>query len=127
VPRDVSMLQQAARRRSDEARDRVAYAIAAIDRRGDRVSFAAVAERANVSRQWLYTQDDLRQQIEVLRARQSGLQPVATAQRASDQSVRARLTLALEDNRRLRDEITQLKHELAVALGAQRAGGRGDA
>lgn len=121
MPRDSKALARAARRRSDDARERAIQAIASIDRRGDSISFAAVAERANVSRQWLYTQADLREQIETLRAQQGSLRAVPAAQRASERSVRARLAVALEDNRRLRDEIAQLKQELAVALGEQRA------
>jgi hypothetical protein len=89
---------------------------------GAPVSFQAVARRAGVSRQWLYTQPDLRAEIERLRDRA----PVTTAgvparQRATEASLRQRLETLRAENQRLREENANLKTELAIAYGRRRA------
>lgn len=122
MARDGDALRRAAKRRSEDSRDRALQAIEAIERRGDSMSFAAVAERAGVSRQWLYTQSDFRERIETTRARQGDLRQVPGSPPTSEDSLRARLALALEDNKRLRDEVKLVKQELALALGEQRRG-----
>ena len=124
MPRDTSALRRSAQERSEETRARVAQAIRVMDRRGDEINFVTVAERAGVSRQWLYTQADFRKEIESLRAQTGDLSAVPSSQRASEQSIRARLAVALDDNRRLREEVAQLKQELAVALGQHRTARR---
>lgn len=42
------------------------------------------------------------------------------AERSSDSSIRARLRAALDDNQRLRREMTELREELALAHGRAR-------
>jgi Family of unknown function (DUF6262) len=60
----------AARRRTDDARQKTAAALRRMDASGQPVTFSTVAAAAGVSRSWLYAQDDLRAQIERLRERQ---------------------------------------------------------
>jgi hypothetical protein len=115
-------LAAAAIRRRDEARDRARTALRDLDRRGETISFQAVARRAGVSRQWLYTQPELRAEIERLRGRDSPAAPRAPdAERAREASLRQRNTTLLAENRRLRDQIAELKTELAIAYGQRRA------
>ena len=117
-------LAVAAARRHDETLRRALDALAALDADGLAVSFQAVARRAGVSRQWLYTQPELRARIEQLRGRQ----PSATAatvpddQRARERSLHQRNETLLIDNRRLRAENQTLRDELAVLYGQLRAG-----
>lgn len=66
--------------------------------------------------QWLYRQPELRAQIEQLRP--SGA-PIR--ERTSDASLQQRLRTALDDNQNLRQANRDLKHELALAHGSQRA------
>ena len=76
---------------------------------------------ARVSRQFLYSHDALRAEIEPApRPPDRSPAPVPARERASDDSLRTRLRAALDDNQRLRNEITRLRDELALALGRVR-------
>jgi len=115
-------LSRAAAARHARAVTRAEETLRALDREDAEVTFQAVARRAGVSRQWLYTQPELRREIEQLRERA----PVATdtvpaRQRASEASLRQRVEALRAENRRLRDENASLKDELAIAYGQQRA------
>jgi len=117
-------LAVAAARRHDETLRRALDALAALDADGLAVSFQAVARRAGVSRQWLYTQPELRARIEQLRGRRPSGTPTAVPddQRARERSLRQRNETLLIDNRRLRAENQTLRDELAVLYGQLRAG-----
>lgn len=85
------------------------------------LSFQAVAQRAGVSRQWLYTQPELRARIEALRAHAPGAPDgVPARQRASEASLRQRPESVRAENQRLREENAALEAELAIAYGQQR-------
>ena len=120
--RRVVALGAAATRRSQAAQTRAKTALRALDARGESITFQAVAHAAGVSRQWLYTQPELRGEIEQLRAavNQLGHRPVPARERASDNSLRHRNRALLEENQRLRAELVAVKDELAVALGELR-------
>jgi hypothetical protein len=62
-------LNQAASARHERTVARAEQALRELDAAGTPVSFQAVAQRAGVSRQWLYTQPELRARIEALRDR----------------------------------------------------------
>ncbi|MCV7036250.1 transposase, partial [Mycobacterium heckeshornense] len=81
-----------------------------------------VADAAGVSRSWLYAQNDVKDEIQRLRARnQPRPTPTIPArQQASDQSLRQRLDIALCRNRELTDENQRLRRQLAVVLGQNR-------
>lgn len=117
-------LRDAAAGRHRRSVQRAEEALRALDRDGAHVSFQAVARRAGVSRQWLYTQPALRAQIERLRARApSRVDGVPARQRASEASLRQRVESLRAENQRLREENHSLKAELAIAYGQQRATG----
>ena len=115
-------LGQAARKRSSDALARGRAALGELVRRGEKVSFQAVARQAGVSRQWLNTQPELRAEIE--RARATRVVPagdrVPAAERSSVASLRQRIEGLLGENRRLRADNAQLREELALAYGHQR-------
>jgi len=114
----------AARRRSDDARHRAVTALRSLDAGGQPVTFSAVAATAGVSRSWLYAQDDLREQVERLRARQQqtpASPPVPDRQRATPASLLRRLEAATARIRLLESENRQLRDALEHALGEQRA------
>jgi hypothetical protein len=116
-----SRLADAAAQRANDAQTRARRALAELDSADEKITFAAVARRARVSRQFLYSRDTLRTEIAQLRtthARSSSALPPHIG--ASDDSLRTRLRAALDDNRRLRSELTRLRAELAVALGRNR-------
>ena len=115
-------LQNAASRRSSDAIARGRAALAELARRGERVTFQAVARQAGVSRQWLYTHPELRAEIERARASnvaQAGHR-VPALERSSQASLRQRLDGLLAENRRLRQHNAELREELALAYGHQR-------
>ncbi|MCA1679654.1 MAG: DUF6262 family protein [Actinobacteria bacterium] len=121
VQSDRRPLADAAARRTLDAEQRVRAALRELDREGATISFAAVAQRARVSRAFLYDHADFRAEIQSLRTTQ-GAAParLAVRQRASDASLRARLRAALDDNQRQREEIVRMREELAIAHGRVR-------
>ena len=115
-------LAVAAARRHELTRARAIQALRELDRTGAAVTFAAVAAAAGISRSWLYTQPDIRDQIQQLRTSTSRTPgtPVPASQRPTGASQRARLTAALQRNQALADENARLRRQLARALGDQR-------
>lgn len=116
-------LNQAAAARHQRTVERAERALRDLDAEGARINFQAVARRAGVSRQWLYTQPAIRNEIEQLRGRTPGRDDhdrVPARQRASEASLRQRLESLRAENQRLRDENAQLRTELAIAYGQQR-------
>ena len=112
----------AARRRAEQTRERAVAALRRMDATGQRISFDAVARHAGVSRSWLYTQDDLRAEIERLRQRHPAASPAPPQrQRASDPSLLRRLEVASSRIHRLEADNRQLRDALARALGQRRA------
>ncbi len=120
-------LAEAAARRHELTRAKAVQALRELDRAGTPVTFAGVAQAAGISRSWLYTQPDISSQIRRLRqqANAAGCSAggIPAAQRATDASLRARLTAALGRNKQLADENARLRRQLARALGDQRSAG----
>ncbi|TDC77349.1 DUF6262 family protein [Actinomadura sp. 7K507] len=116
-------LTTAARRRHELTRAKAIQALRELDRTGTPITFEAVARQADVSRSWLYSQPDLRDEIQNLRdATQRALATaVPVAQRATDASLLRRLEAANERNRQLAEENQRLRRQLAEALGQLRA------
>ena len=114
---------EAARRRSQLTRSKAVQALRAMDAAGEPITFEAVAQRAQVSKSWLYAQPDLRAEIENLRAthRQAPDSRIPARQRSSDASLRQRLEAANTRLRQLAEENRTLREQLARALGEQRS------
>ncbi len=114
-------LAAAAARRTLDAEQRVRGAVRELDREGVTVTFASVAERARVSRAFLYQHAELRAEIEALRTAQAPAPArLPVRHRASDASLRTRLRAALDDSERQREDIARLRDELALAHGRVR-------
>jgi hypothetical protein len=123
--RNTTGLAEAADRRSERAVERARRAIRRLDKAGEPVSFQSVAREAGVSRQFLYSQAQLRGEIERLRAAHlEAAEAIPSAQRATEPSLKARNQMLLDENRRLREEVLGLREELARAWGEVRALGR---
>jgi len=117
-------LSEAAARRHELTRSKAVQALRELDRSGQPVTFASVAQAAGISRSWLYTQPDISGQIRRLRESTAGAGSagaIPAGQRATDVSLRARLAAALDRNRQLADENARLRRQLAHALGDQRS------
>ena len=116
-------LAAAAARRHELTRAKAIQALRELDRAGAPVTFASVAAAAGISRSWLYTQPDITAQVRRLRSTTSSgaASAVPVGQRATDASMRARLTAALQRNQALAEENARLRRQLARALGDQRS------
>jgi hypothetical protein len=113
----------AAQQRAEQTRRKALAALRRLDNTGRPISFDSVAREARVSRSWLYTQADVRSEIESLRGRhQSTANPgPLELQRASVASLLRRLQAATERVRQLERANHELRDALARALGEQRA------
>ena len=120
----IAAAQQRAEQRAEQTRRKALAALRRLDNTGRPISFDNVAREARVSRSWLYTQADVRSEIERLRGRhQSTAKPgPPERQRASEASVLRRLqATATERVRQLERANHELRDALARALGEQRA------
>lgn len=117
-------LVAAARERAERTRQQAVTALRRMDASGTPITLDAVARQAGVSRAWLYAQDDLRAEIERLRALRRQQPSSATPpqrQRASEASLLRRLEAATERIRRLEQDNRELREALARALGEHRS------
>lgn len=124
MPADNSAhLAVAAQRRHELTRSKAIQALRELEHAGTPVTFEAVAVAAGVSRSWLYTQPDLKTEIQRLRdaTRQAPTSTVPVSQKASETSLLRRLEAAAQRNRELAAQNQQLRRQLARALGDQRA------
>lgn len=124
-PRTAAMVE-AAKHRSTASRASISQAARRLADSGDSVTVASVAREAGVSRQTVYQHRDLLAQIVTLRTsgHGRGRPGLPASQRASEDSLRARLQAAktqIEDlraqNAALRAELTAARAQVGVALG----------
>jgi AraC-like DNA-binding protein len=115
-------LIRAAQQRHEHTRAKAIAAMHELDRNAAALTFESVARHAGVSRSWIYTQTDLRDEICRLRAQRRPEPNTAlpARQRASDDSLRRRLEIANRRNHELVDENQRLRRQLACALGQLR-------
>ena len=114
-------LAQAAAGRHRATLKKASNAIERLDRAGQPVTFSAVAAAAGVSRTWLYRNPGIRDLITRLRTEPSRAASTRAAQRATAESLRARLDAAAQEISRLRAEKATLREHAARHLGQQRA------
>ena len=115
-------LVAAAQRRRADTLERARQALQQLDETGQRCTVMQIAARAGVSRSWLYAQTELRGQLRRLTAiSETAESAPARIERASDTSLRQRLTLAHERIRELDDENRQLRNQIALLHGQLRA------
>lgn len=112
----------AAKQRHEYTRAKAIAALHELDQAGTAITFEAVADHAGVSRSWLYTQPDLKDEIRRLRSMRQRIptDPTPSRQRASEESLRQRLDIATRRNRELAEENQRLRRQLAKALGQLR-------
>lgn len=121
-PDNSAHLAAAAQRRHELARSKTVQALRELERAGEPVTFETVARAAAVSRSWLYTQPDIREQIHRLReaTRTAPAPAVPARQRSTDPSLIARLEAAHTRIAQLTEDNQRLRRQLAHALGEQR-------
>jgi hypothetical protein len=115
----------AAKQRHELTRAKTIRALHELDKASAPVNFQTVAQQAGVSRSWLYTQPDIKNEIDRLRtlANRASATPLPAQQRTSDTSLLRRLELAHHRNHQLAEDNQQLRRQLAHALGQLRAVG----
>jgi hypothetical protein len=113
----------AARHRHELTRAKAIRALRELAATSTPITFQTVATAAGVSRSWLYTQPDIRRDIERQRDTRTTPKPLPTNtnQRSSDASLAARLQAANQRIRELNEDNQRLRRQLARALGDQRA------
>lgn len=116
-------LAQHARARHEQTLHRAQATLTSMANDGDDITVSLLASRAGVSRSWIYTQPELRDQIERLQhpTTRTGASRSEADHRASDESLRRRLDLAHQRLAQLRTENQQLRQSLARAHGELRA------
>ena len=116
---NTAFLTASARHRHELTRAKAIRALRELDRAGTPVTFEHVARTAGISRSWLYTQDDIRAQIQQLRenSHRAPASAIPASQRATDASLTRRLSIAVGRARQLEQENSQLRRQLAEALG----------
>lgn len=112
----VARLRAAAQRKSENAASRAHRAILALETRRQIVNFNTVAAEAAVSKDFLYSNKQLRSLIMEKRPDRPG-PVVPAAERASEASAFVKLAIAIEALQRVRQENAQLRHENAALLG----------
>jgi Family of unknown function (DUF6262) len=125
-PDNSAAIIAAARQRHELTRSKAIRALRELQAAAEPVTFDGVARAAGISRSWLYTQPDIRAEIEHLRqaTRRAPGPAIPPGQRASSASLHARLQTAIERNRMLTEENQRLRRQLAQALGQQRSSPR---
>ncbi|WP_433204850.1 DUF6262 family protein [Nocardia sp. CA-107356] len=99
-------LLAAAHHRHELTRSKAIRAIRELDAAGAAVTFQTVADAAEVSRSWLYSQPDIRAEVQRLRElnRRAPATSVPAHHRSSDASLVRRLEVANARNRELTEE-----------------------
>lgn len=117
----IERLTANARRRSQQTMQRAQETLTAMATRGDALTVARLAQSANVSRSWIYTQPELLERIEQLRHTAPTRPPgSAASSRASLESLKRRLELAHQRIAQLRDENQQLRRSVEQLHGQLR-------
>lgn len=118
-------LARHARARHEQALRRAEATLAAMSDDGEAVTVSLLADRAAVSRSWIYTQPELRDQIERIQQNRARTgRPRAErglSSHASEDSLRRRLELAHQRIAQLNAENRELRHALERAHGQLRA------
>jgi len=120
-----AQLAVSARQCHELTRSKSIRALRELDATAIPVAFESVARHAGVSRSWLYTQPDIRVEIDRLRslAHPTRRASLPTNQRGSDASLARRLEIVLARNRELTTDNQRLRRQLAHALGQLRVPG----
>jgi len=104
-----------AKKKSIEVRNRVEKTISEMALKNEKINFNAVSIRANVSKSWLYKEEDIRERIETLRSQQVRMayNPPKKSPRSEDVLIKS-----LKDRiKELEQENIKLKKQLERAYG----------
>jgi len=117
--RNIAGLQKTAQAKAAATRQRAEKAIQLLLKEKRPINFKAVAETAHVSTAWLYGQEDIKQQILLLRTQQEPKPKIVIPlqERASDASKDALIALLRKRVKEQEEQIRELKKQVEVAYG----------
>lgn len=117
LERNVKGLQESAKRKRDQALEKVEAGIKKLVKEQRPINFNTVAEASDVSKAWLYKQPEVRQRIEHLRSQAGSRQKTPPKHRASDESLKAIIQTLKARVKRLEEENRDLRQQNQVAYG----------
>lgn len=115
---NTTAIVQLAKDKSEKTRIRVEKTISEMALKEEKINFNSVAQKANVSKSWLYKQKDIRTRVETLRGIQiSELTPrkPSKSPRSEDvliKTLKSRIKALEEENERLKDQVQKLHGKL---------------
>lgn len=111
-------LAKNARERARLTMQRAMQTLAELEQSEHAASTVEFAQRAKVSRSWVYSQADVMGRLQALRKSHKGETPrTSVTTRASDESLLTRLELAHQKIRDLTQENHELRNQIAHTLG----------
>jgi chromosome segregation ATPase len=117
MSRRIEALQEAAAKKALEAYQQVEQALERMVRQNQKINFQTVARSANVSPAYLYQSEEFKGRIETLREQQKNLSKPQKAPSASDNSKNVIINALREANKRLKEEITELRRANEALIG----------
>ena len=115
---NTTAIVQLAKDKSEKTRIRVEKTISEMALKKEKINFNSVAQKANVSKSWLYKQKDIRNRVETLRGMQiSELVPrkQSKSPRSEDvliKTLKNRIKALEEENKQLKDQVQILHGKL---------------
>lgn len=117
IERNVKGLQESAKRKRNQALEKVELGLKQLVKEKRPINFNTVAEASGVSKAWLYKEPDVRQRIEHLRSQAGSRQKTPPKHRASDESLKALIQTLKARIKRLEEENRDLRQQNQVAYG----------
>lgn len=116
--RNTAGLTKSREKRARECQERVEKAIQQLIKEKGKITFNSVAERATISKAYLYTHTDVRERIDTLRKYQEGLpSPKQMKREMTDASKDVLLAAKNKRIRELEEEVKQVKDILKRRYG----------
>ena len=115
--RNTNGVKAFAKKKSEEAFKRVDEALRKMVLNKEPINFNTVMKKADVSKGFVYNNEDIRNRIETLRESQRGVKPKQVKSKMTDSSKDVLLVAKTKKIKELEDENKQLKKELEVLRG----------
>ena len=115
--RETKGIKAHAKKKSEEAYKRVDNALREMALNKEPINFNTVMKKANVSKGFVYQNQEIRERIEKLRDSQKGIKPKQVKDKMTDNSKDILLAAKTKKIKELEDENKNLKKELEVLRG----------
>jgi hypothetical protein len=115
--RETKGIKAHAKKKSEEAYKRVDGALREMALNKEPINFNTVMKKANVSKGFVYQNQEIRERIEKLRDSQKGIKPKQVKDKMTDNSKDILLAAKTKKIKELEDENKNLKKELEVLRG----------